>query len=169
MLATITLDTFDQLRQIIDQLSKEDYTKKINLLNGSSLGQHVRHVIEFYSCLSEGIESGIVDYDKRKRNLKIETNPNFALFVIEELLEVFCNKDFDEITLYSNINYNGQTINALSSVNRELIYLIEHSIHHYAIMNIALKNCFEHVVIPEGFGIAYSTIKHQQEALQAAH
>ena len=162
MLTNITSDTFAQLRSIIDQLDKDQFSEKLELLNFSSIGQHVRHVLEFYVCLSQGIKSGTVDYDKRVRNLSIETNPNYAIVILDELSNVFCCEEIEDTALTNSIEYNGVILEANSSVSRELIYLIEHSIHHYAIIGIALKSHFGDVKIPENFGVAYSTKKHKQ-------
>ena len=162
MLANITSDTFSQLRSIIDQLSTDQFSQKLQLLNFSSIGQHVRHVLEFYICLSQGINSGMVDYDKRVRNLSIETDPKYAISILDELSTVFCCEEIEDTALTNSIEYNGVSLVANSSVSRELIYLIEHSIHHYAIIGIALRSHFNHVSKPENFGVAYSTTKHKQ-------
>ena len=161
MLTNITSDTFLQLRTIIHQLSDAEFTEKLELLNGSSIGQHVRHVLEFYICLSEGIKTGEVDYDKRVRNLSIENNPYYAIRLIDELSKVFCCDEIAETPLTNTIEFNGVDVVANSSVRRELIYLIEHSIHHYAIIGIALRSRFRNVEIPHHFGVAYSTAKHK--------
>lgn len=162
MLTNITSDTFLQLRTIIDQLSEDEFSEKLELLNFSSIGQHVRHVLEFYMCLSKGIKSSVVDYDKRIRNLLIENNPKYAIGVLEELSKVFCCEEIEETFLTNTIEFNGVVMNTNSSVSRELIYLIEHSIHHYAIIGIALRSHFRHVEIPYNFGVAYSTSKHKK-------
>jgi uncharacterized damage-inducible protein DinB len=162
MLTNITSNTLSQLRSVIDQLTKEEYTSKLSILNHSSVGQHVRHVLEFYMCLSDGIKSGIVNYDIRTRNPAIENEPNYAMIILEELTSFFCLKNIEEASIINMIEFNSLSITSQSSVSRELVYLIEHSIHHYAIMGIALRSHFGHVSIPDNFGIAYSTTKHKQ-------
>ncbi len=162
MLTSITSETFLQLRLIINQLSQEQFSSKLNVLNGSSIGQHVRHILEFYICLSQGIRSGIVDYDKRVRNHSIESDPEYAAMILEELSSLFCCGEREDMALINTIEYNSHVISTNSSVSRELIYLIEHSIHHYAIIAIALRSHFQHITLPENFGVAYSTTKHKQ-------
>jgi hypothetical protein len=162
MLAGITSDTFLQLRCIINQLNKEQFSLKLQLLNDCSIGQHVRHILEFYICLSHGIRSGNVDYDKRVRNQAIESDPKYAEIILEDLNSVFCCSETEDMALTNTTVYKDHVISSNSSVSRELIYLIEHSIHHYAIIAIAVKSHFNHVNLPENFGIAYSTTKHIQ-------
>ena len=162
MLINITSDTFAQLRHVIDQLRGEEYILKLPILDQSSIGQHVRHVLEFYICLSQGIGSGVVDYDSRSRNLSIENDPNYANIILDELNNIFCKGKLEDTSLTNVIEFNGLSIASNSSVSRELVYLIEHSIHHFAIIGIALRNNFDHVNIPQNFGIAHSTTNHKQ-------
>ena len=45
-----------------------------------------------------------------------------------------------------------------STVGRELQYLLDHTIHHYAIIAIILKA--QSITVPEEFGVAPSTLKY---------
>ena len=165
MLINITSDTFTQLRHIINELKREEYGLKLPILNQSSIGQHVRHILEFYICLSQGIESGVVDYDSRTRNMSLEDDPNYANVILDELNNIFCKGNVEDTYLTNMIEFNGVSIASNSSVSRELVYLIEHSIHHYAIIAIALRNEFSHIEIPSHFGVAYSTSKYKSGVL----
>lgn len=161
MLTNITSNTLSELRSIIDQLTREEYTLKLPILNHNSIGQHVRHVLEFYMCLSQGIKTEVVNYDKRLRNLSIENDPNYANVILDELTSIFCLQDIEDRSIKNVTEFNGTEVSSNSSVSRELVYLIEHSIHHYAIIAISLRNEFSHVEIPSDFGVAYSTTKHK--------
>jgi hypothetical protein len=50
----------------------------------------------------------------------------------------------------------------ISNVQRELVYLIEHSIHHFALVRIGIQENFPEIILPCDFGIAYSTIKYRE-------
>lgn len=165
MLTNITSDTLSQLRHIIDQLTGKEYTLKLPILNHNSIGQHVRHVLEFYICLSHGIKSGEIDYDKRLRNLSIENDPHYANAMLDQLTSIFCHQNIEDKSIINVIKFNGAEVLSNSSVSRELVYLIEHSIHHYAIIAIALRNEFGHVEIPSDFGVAYSTTRHKSNVI----
>ncbi len=164
MLRNITLHTFDQLRSIIDQLNPHEYQASLDILGGSSIGQHVRHILEFYICLSDSLDSGVVNYDARKRDCTLSECAKTALMLVEYLNTLFYDARTENRVLVNIIEYNGEVLSANSSFERELIYLIEHNIHHFAIINIAIKENFSHIAIPQGFGVAYSTIKHQEAA-----
>ena len=48
-----------------------------------------------------------------------------------------------------------------SSYERELAYVIAHAIHHYAL--VAVICSIAGISLPDGFGIAPSTLAHQSE------
>jgi uncharacterized damage-inducible protein DinB len=174
MIRDITKITLRQLSDILDQISDDDYGRKLEILGGSSFGQHVRHVIEFYQCLFSEMNNGTVNYDRRCRNLQLETEVAYAGNSISEIISELNSYEKHKVNMIHHIiEYGGQVSEVTSSLERELIYLIEHSIHHFAIMNIALRHDFKGIVIPENFGVAYSTIKHKKEeqslVLEAAH
>ncbi len=153
-----------QLQALISQLKNKEYSKKTAVLSDNTIGKHVRHILEFYSCLLIGISNKVVDYDKRERNLFLETDANYANAFIDDLkhrlsiavrdkplqLDVCFSENSDEKTALQTTYY------------RELAYNIEHAIHHMAIIKIAIVNEYKHIEISNNFGVAYSTIKHQQ-------
>ncbi|HUM48191.1 MAG TPA: hypothetical protein PLD84_14775, partial [Chitinophagales bacterium] len=76
-----------QLVHLIDQLEEQEYAASLPILSGSSVGKHVRHIIEFYECLLNALKSGIVDYDARVRNAVLENDPFFATQVILDIVQ----------------------------------------------------------------------------------
>jgi len=48
---------------------------------------------------------------------------------------------------------------------RELIYNLEHTIHHMALIKVGI-NEVSCIAVPEGFGIATSTIKFRRSCAQ---
>lgn len=153
-----------QLKDIIDQLEKEHFAQPLSVLNQSTLGQHIRHTIEFYLCLMDGSASGSINYDERKHDVLIEQDAKIALRVIESI-QAFLKKeprDFDMVLRanYSVLDDVEQVIP--SSFYRELAYNIEHTIHHMALLKIGLQHHFSYVTLPKHFGVASSTVRHQQ-------
>jgi hypothetical protein len=155
-------DSFNQLTEVIDKLSDEAYCKKLNTLSGSSIGQHTRHIIEMYECLVNEYESGVVCYDDRKRDVEIETQKEMAKNKIAQIRSAF-KLENKEIKLRISYGINNATDIILpSNYFRELVYNLEHAVHHNALIKAGLTECIE-VDIPENFGIASSTIKHRKQ------
>ena len=79
-------NVFVQLTETLNQLSADEYIQPSKTLFNASIGQHVRHIIELFLCLEKGYESGVVNYEKRKRDYQIETNKDLANPVTERYL-----------------------------------------------------------------------------------
>jgi hypothetical protein len=103
----------------------------------------------------------------RTRNPAIENEPNYAMIILEELTSYFCLKNNEEASMVNMIEFNSLSITTQSSVSRELVYLIEHSIHHYAIIGHSTEKS-NLVMCPylTDFGVAYSTSRAQTVTLQ---
>jgi hypothetical protein len=154
----------NQLIQLIDQLNENDYSTSLDILSGSSVGKHVRHIIEFYGCLLVGIETGTVNYDKRSRNRIVETDPDFTVQVLSDMLMRFRQMRFDKsLRLLIDLSTTESVSEIRTTYFRELAYNLEHAIHHMAIIKIATKVAFKHVHVDDNFGVAYSTINYQQQ------
>ena len=80
-----SIEVINQLKDLLYQLNINEYTENLPVLNYSSIGQHVRHTIEFFQCLIKGASTGTVDYDSRERNLLIETNLPVVLTTLTEI------------------------------------------------------------------------------------
>ena len=152
-----------QLYQVIENIDNDSFTRPLLTLNNSTIGQHVRHTLEFYICLFEGIETGVVNYDMRRRDQKIETDYLFALSTIEGLINQLdslpMNLNLQLQGSYSEQNDEEQFI-IDSNVQRELAYNIEHAVHHMAIIKIGLTETNPALEIPANFGVAVSTVRY---------
>jgi hypothetical protein len=88
----------NQLSQLLSLLTEEEYTTKSTLLNGSTVGGHTRHIIELYQCLLNGYTTGKVNYEKRKRDLAIETNNKIAIELLAGIINAI-NKENKHLQL----------------------------------------------------------------------
>ena len=164
-LKTTSQHILNQIFDLIAQLSSSEYTAKLDLLNGNSIGKHVRHVLEFFDLMVAGCAKGRINYDKRNHAPLYETDTQAALAKIESLIK----EGIEEISfgedLILEVSYSSsdsESIKIKSSVERELAYNIEHAIHHMAIMKIAAQTVFPKVKLAENFGVAYSTVRYQK-------
>jgi hypothetical protein len=158
-------EVLGNLAEAILQLTKSEYSLPIPRLGNSTLGEHVRHTLEFFICLKEGTVLGKINYDERRRDKSIENNPEIALSTIKTLQQFIGT--FDDNTLlklevdYGLSDSKVQVID--TNFNRELAYNIEHAVHHMAILKIGLAEVAPEVSIPNGFGIAVSTLRFRKE------
>lgn len=154
-------NTLLELEAVLLQMDGKVYTTPATQLFGATIGQHVRHIIELFQCLEAGYETGEVNYDKRKRNLRIETDVLFAIQLMHEITDGIkaCNKD---LTLYAGVDAEGAIH---TNYMRELYYNLEHTIHHMALIRIGIGE-LSTLQIPANFGLAPSTIQYRKTCAQ---
>ncbi len=155
------------LQMVLQQTPNSFYAAPIAVMYSASVGQHVRHILEFYTCLEQQLVSGQVDYDLRKRNLILERFPEAAAEAIDEIciwLEKIAQQA--DISLQLVVNYdceNGKSKEHIdSSLKRELIFNIEHAIHHAALVKVGLQILCPDIILPAHFGVAPSTVRYHQ-------
>ena len=156
-----------QISEVISQLSNNEYAAELKLLNENTIGKHVRHIIEFFEILVEGAKKGLINYDKRKHLSKYETDTAVVLNKIKQLMIGIDDlHGGNEMVLeVSYTKSDEDSICIKSSVNRELVYNIEHAIHHMAIIKIAIQTYFPKVHMTESFGVAYSTVRYRRSSI----
>ncbi|QTV06160.1 hypothetical protein [Faecalibacter bovis] len=149
--------SLSQLENILIQLNDTEYTQAIEILNGQTIGKHVRHIVEFFQCLL--IADDVVCFDNRKREVLIENSTIYTLDRIKSIKQKIEFLDFNQPIILRQL-IADDVIEVQSTIGRELIYCIDHSIHHFAIIKMVLRSDFPYISISEDFGIAYSTLNY---------
>lgn len=165
-LISAAINLLDQLEDSIQQTKEEDFRKPSEILNNSSVGQHVRHTLEFFLCLIDAVPSQRLDYDKRKHDRFIEEDKKLALSILDSIRK-FISQNDENFELDLTVNYDLEDdLNTAITSNfyRELAYNIEHAIHHMALIKIGIKDICPYVKIDRTFGVASSTIRYQKQA-----
>ena len=155
---------FKQLQDLLENLSDDQYTVPIRILSNASLGVHARHILDMYSVLLGAYENGIIDYGKRRRDPLIESDRNFAIRKLREISEdmIRPNKLLSMIDEYCSIQ--GEHLIISTSYFRELIYNLEHTVHHLALIRVGIEAVSDYQ-LPETFGVAESTQRFRMASL----
>ncbi len=158
-----------QLAGVVEQITEDDFSKPSHSLH-ATVGQHLRHTLEFFICLEQGYAEGIVNYDKRIHNKAMENDKFIAIHTIKQIQE-FININQGDKVLKLEVGYLPdsdvcETIN--TNYLRELVYNIEHAVHHMAIMKIGIREIADYITLPIDFGIAVSTLRYK-ESVVATH
>lgn len=157
-------ENLDQLSELLQKISKREYTKQAEVLSGSTIGQHIRHILEFYLVL---VESGnhIISYDTRKRDQTVEGTPELALKLIQTIRAGIDKlNEYEAITLDADFTEDGSIKSKIvSSYAREMAYCLEHSIHHQALIKAGLVSLNRKNLVNDKFGVAYSTLQYQNK------
>tara|TARA_R110002124_G_scaffold165010_1_gene332343 strand:- start:3774 stop:4316 length:543 start_codon:yes stop_codon:yes gene_type:complete len=153
-------------------ISDEEYSFNNGKYFKSGIGRHFRHIIEHYTSLINGYTNK-VNYDDRERDLKLEASREFAISTLRSVIdsiEVFQTKPElieNKIEVMSNEGVDVEDSPwSNSTIRRELQFLVSHTVHHYALIGLILKTM--DVSVPENFGVAPSTLKHEQSQKDTA-
>ncbi len=100
----------------------------------SSIGIHMRHILDVFDCIFEGLETKKVDLSARKRNELAENKVDFGLQYFEEViakLESLRSVDMDvKVEVKDDLGLGIVTANyTLASA---FIQAHSHAIHHFA-------------------------------------
>ena len=159
------IEKLEEISELTNSLSSELYAKKFNYLSEATIGQHIRHILEFYIEFENGLTNRNINYDKRKRDLNLETNLSYCAKELNRIIEFIntINKD-EAIEVVVNYSDEGDDLLLKSSLYRELAFLVEHTVHHMAIFKPAL--ILENISISDTFGLAASTKKYRNSCAQ---
>lgn len=157
-------ENLNEIIKLLLQLTPEQYSYPSSTLFGATIGQHVRHILEFYQSVVNSLESKKVNYDNRKRNLLIETDTLHAIQIIDDITSFLTIELLDEAYILEGnfcAHSNKQT-QIVTSLFRELAYCLEHSIHHQALIKVGLLEIGKLNLIDENFGLAPTTIRFRK-------
>ncbi len=152
-----------EINELLKGLSQDQYNRKLEILTNASIGQHIRHILEFYQCLFSSEQSKEVNYDSRQRDLKLETDVYNASEMTEKIINALQDIKSDFLVTFIadySTEENKQPDRIQSSFYRELAYNLEHSIHHQALIKVAITEMQLTSLVKETFGYAPSTIRH---------
>ena len=160
----------DQLSDLTSNISENDYCTPIESLSRSTIGQHLRHTLEFFLCLQHGFSDGVVNYDKRQHEKLIESDKYIALATINRIKDFIATQQVDKVLkLEVGYDQSDEFFSMNTNYMRELVYNIEHAVHHMALIKIGIREAASYVEIPADFGIAASTIRYKESLKSASH
>jgi hypothetical protein len=167
-LTQASINILAQLKSLVIDIDQDDFCQPSPVLSNSTIGQHLRHTLEFFICLERGFETGVINYDKREHDVLIESDKFMALEIINRIIDFVSNFDSEkELLLEAGYDLSGDKfITIRTNARRELVYNIEHAVHHMAIMKIGIREIAPHINIPRDFGIAVSTVRYKDSRTQ---
>jgi hypothetical protein len=165
------IETLAQGELLLMQLSDEDYTRKVAVAFNASVGGHYRHCLDHFRSLLDSAVQGDLNYDHRERGTLVEHDRFAALNATRELRQGY--ERLEPELLLRTLSVTCKTSYATndsqtspSTVGREIMYSVAHAVHHYALIGVMCG--VMGLKMPAGFGVAPSTVKHQNEAASAA-
>ena len=133
------MNCIEQCDQILSIVSQKNFTDGSK--GSSSIGAHIRHILDRFHCFFAGLTDASIDYDARKRDREIEQNleaATFALASVARRIEQLKDSSLasEPICVKESVLPFSPAVETSSTVERELMGLITHSIHHLAIISL---------------------------------
>jgi len=156
------LQLWQDFIDLCQSLTPEQYTLKCRMLNGVSIAEHLRHSYEFYHCLLLGLDTKQLNYEDRARDRAIENNLPYAIERMKKLKLQLSSPLKD--TVMELKSKEAQSSLVKTSFERELVYCLDHAIHHQALIKIGLKEQELSHLVSQDFGVAYSTLRYRKQS-----
>ncbi len=157
-----------QIEQLLGQLSADAYSRPLEVFDGGTLGQHFRHIYDFYECLFRGLHIGQVDYAGRRREQRLETGPGHAREAFRKI-GAQCTALQAELPVAVRGDFSAEAAGERpllgSTAGRELMFAFDHAVHHLALIRIGLREAMPGLRVSDRLGIAPSTSRHQFQTL----
>jgi uncharacterized damage-inducible protein DinB len=157
-------NSLEQIEVILSAIHHQQIENSKEYYINYDIGRHVRHIIDHFISFKNGLANGVIDYNQRSRNSIIETNLFSSREIIQNLIEWLggLEDSNQSLSIYSEIDCNQEINNKFTSnKDRELLYLINHTIHHAAYIKLLLQQ--SGFTLPDYIGIAPCTSTYLRE------
>lgn len=140
MIIQSNLKTLQKTRLLLSNLSNDQLCDNSVSPYYSSLGCHIRHILDFYDCVLD-VSDRRVDLTARKRNQRVECDCGSASEYLEAVMNRLNNLSLtpgENIIVIDDLGLGKTEINY--TMGALLAQANSHAIHHYAIINYILDN-----------------------------
>jgi len=163
----LCLEVCDRYIYVVENITSDQFVEQTSDL--ATIGEHVRHFIDFQTCFLGQFEKGTVNYDKRERNSDFSESPKKALHALNvvkmKLKKFYGYAQNKKVTIQISISSEGSQSEAQSTLERELVFIADHGVHHLASVNIIGK--FVGFEMPREFTQHFSTLIHKNSITEA--
>jgi uncharacterized damage-inducible protein DinB len=166
---------------LVERLTDAQYAHVDARLGAASIGAHVRHVLDHYRLFLDGLPDGEVDYDARERDTDVERSAGAAAAEARRLCAALtalgaagAAASAASAASAAGAGWAGRPLRVRqqgddlpgrfdgcdSHVERELLFLLSHAVHHQALIAVLARA--QGLDVPELFGVAPSTAAWQR-------
>ena len=154
----------DELMKAVDVIRNVDEAsyRVVSQCTGS-IGGQFRHNFDLALCLLKGFTHGRIDYSDRERDPRIESDRMYAAECFKDMADRIRGVVPD--WLPADVRVRSEAVPDVwfrSETSREIEFVYSHTIHHHAL--IAEKLSSLGLVVPDGLGVAPSTLQYWKQA-----
>jgi len=135
-----SIQTLKKSKSLLKKLTNEELSNHSVSPYYSCIGSHLRHILDFYDCILDSLESKRINLINRNRDERIHCDCDYAILnvnrIIKKLESIEENSLTNSYLVKDNLGLGVVQINySLSAI---LAQANSHAIHHYAIVNYIL-------------------------------
>jgi len=164
MLRDAVINSLLQVSDVLDEVQALDKDVALKFYCDNNAGKHVRHVLDHFLAFLPAHKEGVLDYNTRNRDSIVEKDWQEAKTQLNDIVEILKTLPVDEknLKIISEIDVCDSKSDTFSSnTSRELLYLINHTMHHAAYIKLVAKGCG--ITLPDHIGIAPSTASYLRD------
>jgi len=157
------LEASRRCRALVDAVKLHDASAERSAYR--AIGPHLRHCLDHFTCFLRGCASGEIDYDARDRHQRVEQDPDYFLeqltLVTDQLSKLEVTESGDLSMRQEAAPHQGGGV-VRTNIQRELLFLSSHTIHHIAIMSLLAERVG--MIVPADLGVAFSTASYEERS-----
>jgi uncharacterized damage-inducible protein DinB len=119
---------------LLNSINDEEYADDSTAPYYSSIGVHMRHILDVFDCVFKGIETGKIDLSARERNELAEKKVSVGLDYFDQVisrLDTLADQDLNKVVEVKDDLGLGM-VTANYTLSAALIQAHSHAIHHFA-------------------------------------
>lgn len=166
--ARASIELLTQAAMFIEMIDDHTFAAPSRLMVGGTIGKHFRHVVDHFAASLKSVHDDprtcVVDYDRRERNVPMESCRVEALREIHRVAQVMRLADerrsAQPVMVRVMLSADGAEQNFASTVGREIAFAFHHAVHHHAMISAIATELG--VATPTGFGKAPATLNFER-------
>ncbi len=138
------VESLEQMIEFIDGLDDVSYQQSAKPLFDSSIGQHLRHILDLYMALVQPHGDGLINYDVRRRGITLEHERGAGIIELRQVCDWVKRLELtvlqQQIIVSTEVSISCVKISEMTSTfGRELCFASSHLTHHLALMAAIAK------------------------------
>ncbi|MEM9295526.1 MAG: DinB family protein [Planctomycetota bacterium] len=152
--------SLELLADAVEPLDAHAYATPADTGVAGAIGGHVRHCLDHADAVLQALDTGLVDYEHRRRGSPVEQDPAEGVSALRHAAARLraCPAEAAQrtVNVRTRVSAEADWVEAPTTLARELIFVQSHTIHHSAMVAALLR---EHgMTPPEELGFAPSTL-----------
>ena len=146
--------------RLLNSIDDKQYSDDSTAPYYSSIGVHMRHILDVFDCVLRGLESGVIDLSDRQRNemaeIKVQAGIDYYSEIMSRLRQLE-GADLDRV-VQGRDDLGLGMVTAKYTLAAALIQAHSHAIHHFASIGYIIAQLG--ISLPDGdFGYNPTTPK----------